>query len=172
MMDICLLGTGGMMPLPYRSLTSLLVRCKGKGYLIDCGEATQISIRRRGWSFHDIDTILITHFHADHISGLPGLLLAMGNAERQEPVLIVGPKGIQHVVHSLLVIAPRLPFPLEFHELDGNEDFTVADMEISAFRLNHSMICYGYSLRLPRAGQFDPEAAKTLGLPVQYWHVL
>jgi len=173
MMDICLLGTGGMMPLPYRALTSLLVRCKGKGFLIDCGEATQISIRRRGWSFHDIDTILITHFHADHISGLPGLLLAMGNAERHEKVLIAGPRGLQHVVQSLLVIAPRLPFPLEFREIDGQEDcFSIDDMEITAFRLEHSMTCYGYSLHLPRAGQFDPEAAKKLGLPVQLWHVL
>ena len=99
MIDITLLGTGGMMPLPYRALTSLMVRYNGRSLLIDTGEATQISIRRRGWSFNPIDTILITHFHADHISGLPGLLLAMGNADRTEPVTIIGP---EETVSSLL----------------------------------------------------------------------
>ena len=82
MIDVCLLGTGGMMPLPYRALTSLMLRYGGSSVLVDCGEATQIQVRRRGWSFNPIDVILITHFHADHISGLPGMLLAMGNADR------------------------------------------------------------------------------------------
>ena len=115
MIDITLLGTGGMMPLPYRALTSLMVRYNGRSLLIDTGEATQISIRRRGWSFNPIDTILITHFHADHISGLPGLLLAMGNADRTEPVTIIGPEGLERVVRGLLVIAPRLPCRVNCH---------------------------------------------------------
>ena len=119
MIDVCLLGTGGMMPLPYRALTSLMLRYDGSSFLVDCGEATQISVRRRGWSFNPIDVIFITHFHADHISGLPGMLLAMGNAERTEPVTIVGPKGIEHVVRSLCVIAPRLPFEINFIELNS-----------------------------------------------------
>lgn len=80
MLDICLLGTGGMMPLPRRALTALMARYNGSSLLIDCGEGTQVSIREQGWSFHPIDVICITHFHGDHISGLPGLLLSMGNA--------------------------------------------------------------------------------------------
>ena len=112
MLDICLLGTGGMMPLPYRWLTSLMVRYNGKSILVDCGEGTQIAMKRKGWSPNPIEVILITHFHADHVSGLPGMLLAIGNSERKTPLLIVGPKGVEHVVESLRVIAPELPFPI------------------------------------------------------------
>ena len=86
MLDVCLLGTGGMMPLPYRWLTSLMMRYNGSSILIDCGEGTQIAIKEKGWSFKPIDVICFTHFHGDHISGLPGLLLTMGNADRKEPL--------------------------------------------------------------------------------------
>ena len=72
MLDVCLLGTGGMMPLPYRWLTSLMVRYNGSSLLIDCGEGTQIAIKEKGWSFKPIDVICFTHYHGDHISGLPG----------------------------------------------------------------------------------------------------
>ena len=93
MLDICLLGTGGMMPLPHRWLTSLMARYNGTGILIDCGEGTQIAMKEKGWSPKPIDVICFTHFHADHISGLPGMLLTMGNAERTNPLLMIGPKG-------------------------------------------------------------------------------
>ena len=93
MLDVCLLGTGGMMPLPYRWLTSLMARYNGKSILIDCGEGTQIAMKEKGWSPKPIDIICFTHYHADHISGLPGMLLTMGNAERTEPLLLVGPGG-------------------------------------------------------------------------------
>ena len=117
MLDICLLGTGGMMPLPYRYLTSMMARCEGSNLLIDCGEGTQVAIKKKAWSPKPVDVILFTHFHADHISGLPGFLLTMGNAERKEPVLLVGPKGLIRVVNALRTIAPELPYELKFHEL-------------------------------------------------------
>ena len=116
MFDVCLLGTGGMLPLPYRWLTALMVRYGGTSILIDCGEGTQITLRQQGWSFKDIDYICFTHYHGDHISGLPGLLMTMGNCDRTDPVTLIGPKGLRKVVEGLLMIAPGLPFPLKFVE--------------------------------------------------------
>ena len=121
MIDVCLLGTGGMMPLPNRLLTALLVRYNGKCILIDCGEGTQIAMKKKGLSAKPIDVMCFTHYHADHISGLPGMLLTMGNAERTEPLLMVGPKGLEKVVNSLRVIAPELPFEIRFKEITGDE---------------------------------------------------
>ena len=100
MLDVCLLGTGGMMPLPRRWLTSLMTRYNGSNLMIDCGEGTQIAVKEKGWTFKPIDVICFTHYHADHISGLPGLLLTMGNAERTEPLTMIGPKGLERVVRS------------------------------------------------------------------------
>ena len=122
MLDICLLGTGGMMPLPYRWLTSMMARCAGSNLLIDCGEGTQIALKEKGWSPKPIDVICFTHYHADHISGLPGLLLTMGNAERTEPLTLIGPKGLERVVNALCMIAPELPFELKFIELTEQEE--------------------------------------------------
>ena len=173
MMDVCLLGTGGMMPLPYRALTSLMVRYNGMNVLIDCGEGTQVSIKQQGWSVKPIDVICFTHFHADHISGLPGLLLTLGNAERTEPVTMIGPKRLEKVVNALRMIAPELPFPIQFVELEQDEEsFTFNGLRINAFKVNHNITCYGYSLELDRAGKFDVEKAKQLNLPVSYWNRL
>lgn len=170
MLDLCLLGTGGMMPLPNRRLTSLMTRLNGSSLLIDCGEGTQVVIREKGWSFHSIDTICFTHYHADHISGLPGLLLSMGNADRKEPVKLIGPKGLERVVNALRVIAPELPFPLEFIELtEPTQTLSINGYEIDAFKVNHNVVCYGYSIRVPRAGKFIPEKATRNGVPQKLW---
>ena len=170
MLDVCLLGCGGMMPLPERRLTALHVTCGATALLIDCGEGTQIGIRENGLSFKKIDTICITHFHADHISGLPGLLLSIGNAARTEPILMIGPKGLERVVKSLLVIAPELPFALEFCELDqACATIQRNDLLITAFRLEHRVTCYGYTVEKPRSGKFDTEKAKRNGVELSYW---
>ena len=173
MLDICLLGTGGMMPLPYRWLTSLMVRYNGKSILVDCGEGTQIAMKRKGWSPNPIEVILITHFHADHVSGLPGMLLAIGNSERKTPLLIVGPKGVERVVESLRVIAPELPYPIEYRELTQDvETFDMPgekDLHITAFHVHHRINTYGYSFTLDRAGRFDAAAAKEKEIPLLYW---
>lgn len=170
MLDICLLGTGGMMPLPYRWLTSMMARCDGCNLLIDCGEGTQIALKEKGWSPKPIDIICFTHFHADHISGLPGLLLTMGNAERTEPLTLIGPKGLERVVGALRTIAPELPFELQFIELtESREQAKIGPYVIDAYRVNHNVICYGYSISIPRAGRFDVGRAKERNIPQKFW---
>lgn len=170
MLDVCLLGTSGMMPLPRRALTALMTRFNGSSLLIDCGEGTQVSIREKGWSMHSIDTICITHVHGDHISGLPGLLLSMGNAERKEPLLIIGPRGVRKVVESLLIIAPGLPFEINYIELTEKVQSIVQNgYELEAFRVKHTVPCYGYSQIIHRAGRFDVERAKENQVPMKVW---
>ncbi|HJH48894.1 ribonuclease Z [Merdimonas faecis] len=173
MLDVCLLGTGGMMPLPYRWLTALMVRYNGSSLLIDCGEGTQIAIKEKGWSFKPIDVICFTHYHGDHISGLPGLLLTMGNADRTEPLTLVGPRGLERVVNALRVIAPELPFPIKYVEItEPEQTFEMNGYRLKAFRVNHNVLCYGYTMEVDRAGKFDVERATAAQIPQRYWGVL
>lgn len=170
MLDICLLGTGGMMPLPYRWLTSMMARCGGSNLLIDCGEGTQIALKEKGWSPKPIDIICFTHYHADHISGLPGLLLTMGNAERTEPLVLIGPRGLERVVGALRTIAPELPFELRFIELtEAREQMQIGPYQIDAYRVNHNVVCYGYAISIPRTGRFDVDRAKEQKVPMKAW---
>lgn len=170
MLDVSLLGTGGMMPLPYRWLTALMLRYNGKSILIDCGEGTQIALREKGWSPKPIDIICFTHYHADHISGLPGMLLTMGNAERTEPLLLIGPKGLTRVVNALRTIAPELPFEVKCIEIEENEQtFSFEGFRIKAFKVNHSVVCYGYSMMVDRTGRFDKERALAQQIPMKLW---
>ena len=170
MLDVCLLGSGGMMPPPYRWLTTLMKRFNGSSLLIDCGEGTQIAIKEKGWSFKPIDVICFTHYHGDHISGLPGLLLTMGNADRKEPLTLIGPKGLERVVSALRVIAPELPFPIIYKEIEGAEQtFELNGYRLKAFRVNHNVLCYGYTMEIDRAGKFDVERAKEQEIPQKYW---
>ncbi len=173
MLDVSLLGTGGMMPLPYRWLTSLMLRYRGKSILIDCGEGTQIALREKGWSPKPIDIICFTHYHADHISGLPGMLLTMGNAERTEPLLLIGPRGLNRVVSSLRIIAPELPFEIRCMEIAESEQvFSFDGFQIKAFKVNHNVVCYGYSMIVERGGRFDRERALEQEIPMKLWNRL
>jgi ribonuclease Z len=176
MIDVSLLGTGGTLPLPERFLASALIRFGGHLILIDCGEGTQVSIRKLGWGIKDIDHVLLTHFHADHVAGLPGLLLTIGNSGRGpgEPLTIAGPRGVQRVVEQLRVIAPRLPYPVRYKELSGNpaEVLAIDGLQVRACLGEHDAPCLAYRFDLPRAPEFQPDRARALGLPVTFWKML
>lgn len=173
MLDICLLGTGGMMPLLNRYLTSLMLRCDGSSLLIDCGEATQLAIKKAELPTKPIDYILFTHFHADHISGLPGLLLEMKNSDRTEAITIAGPKGVERVVNSLRIIANELPFDIRFIELDDNDGyFELKPFKIQYFKLKHKLTCIGYNIFNERLPEFLVDKAKKNNIPLKFWNKL
>lgn len=172
MLECCTLGTGGALPLPERALSSLYVRTGGRALLIDCGEGTQVGIRRLKWGFRCIDALLITHYHGDHCGGLPGLLLSLDKAGRNEPFHIYGPAGLRRIVEGLRVIAPALSYPLVLHELPPGESFSLIGMEITCFPLDHGIPCLGYRLHLPRRPAFDAQKARALEVPVPLWKAL
>ena len=172
MLECCTLGTGGALPLPDRALSSLYVRTGGKSLLIDCGEGTQVGIRRLGWGFRCMDGLLITHYHGDHCGGLPGLLLSIDKSGRQEPFHIYGSVGLRRIVEGLRVIAPALGYPVVLHELAPGESFRLIGLEIACFPLDHGIPCLGYRLHLPRQAAFDPGKARALGVPLPQWKTL
>lgn len=170
MVDVSLLGTGGTMPLKSRWLSSSIMRYNGKCILFDCGEGTQIALKCAGFTFKPIDVLCLTHFHADHVSGLPGLLLSMGNEGKTDPLVIIGPKGVHKVVSSLLIVAPGLPFHIETLELCyDDETFYFDGYTITAFKVKHGVDCYGYRLDIPRCGKFDVQKAKDNDVPLCIW---
>ena len=170
MVEMCLLGTGGTLPLANRALSSLYVRVNGQAMLIDCGEGTQVGIRRLGWGFRCLDGLALTHFHGDHCTGLPGLLLSLEKAGREEPFDIYGPAGLKRVVEGLCVIVPKLSYAVRLHEYPPEgRSFELIGLRIRAFPVDHGIPCYGYRLELPRKGAFDPERARELKIPMAEW---
>ena len=174
MIDVCLLGTGGMMPMPNRFLTACLVRINGRMLLIDAGEGTQVTMKMLGWGFKNLDVICFTHYHADHIAGLPGLLLTMGNSGRTKPLELVGPVGLISVVESLRKIAPELPFSIVYTEL---KEETETPLLVGTFSLkyafgDHQVRCISYRIDLKRKGKFDVKKAQRLNIPKPLWSIL
>ena len=174
MVDVCLAGTGGMLPLVRRYLTCCWVEVMGKAILIDCGEGTQMALSSADCHVNRLECLLITHFHADHISGLPGLMLTLGNHGKTTPLTIAGPAGIGKIVSSLLVIAQNLPFEIKIKELDRKncESFNIFDLQIDTLPLKHKISCLGYSITYHRKPIFNPEKAKSLNIPVTYYRYL
>lgn len=178
MPEICLLGTGGMLPLKNRFLTSLYAEYNGKAVLIDCGECTQVALAQHGLKISRIEIILITHSHADHITGLPGLLLSIGNCSRTEPLDIYIPASAENMVKSLISVCGQLPYEVNVRILpDRNPTAFTAEkidpmLMISTIPLEHSVNCIGYKLTLSRKPVFAPEKAKSLDIPVKYWKIL
>ncbi|MBI4504367.1 MAG: ribonuclease Z [Chloroflexi bacterium] len=172
MLDVALPGTGGMMPLPGRWLSCLLVRLGGELLLFDCGEGTQVALAALGWGFRRLGTIVISHCHADHVSGLPGLLLRLANSDRVEPVRLFGPPGLCAVAEGLRGIAPVLPFEVRCEELAPRQPQAVAGGRLVAELADHGLPCLSYRFDVPRQPAFQPERARALGLPVEHWQTL
>lgn len=170
MLDVCLLGTGGTVPLKTRWLSSAILRYNGRSILMDCGEGTQIALKMSGFTFKSIDVICITHFHADHISGLPGFLLTMGNEGRCENVTIIGPVGTKKVVDSLSIITPGLMFDIDVLEVSNDDErFYFDEYDIVAFKVKHRINCLGFSVNIQRPGKFDVDKAKLNNVPMKIW---
>lgn len=183
MVDICLLGTGGGMPMPYRDLSSTLINFKGRKILLDCGEGTQVAMRKIGWGFKAIDIICISHCHGDHIIGIPGLLATMGNSGREKKLVIIGPVGIKAVIEGLRVACPYLPYEIEVienpkeisFEIDKEESniSTVRDdLLINTLEVEHSADCIGYRFYFKRARKFNLEKAIEMNVPKELWSKL
>ncbi len=173
MLDVCLLGNGGVMPLPDRPLSALLVRIGGDTMLFDCGEGTQVNWRTTGWSMHDCSTIFLTHLHADHVVGLPGLLYALANAGRTKAVTVYAPQGSVERLQAFLSIVGRLPFELFLRECSPNEQIQLSDdLTLTTCAAVHHVPCLAYRLDIARHPRFDAVRARALGVPQEAWSVL
>ena len=172
MLEVTLVGCGATMPLPNRATAVAAVKYKGQIALLDCGEGTQAAARRAGVSLVKIRAICLTHYHGDHVLGLPGLLSTMGNMGRTEPVLLMGPaEGYDEMISLLLKLAGELPFAVEQRPLDlaGDRQDLWDGLVVTTCALKHRIACNGYRFDLPRAGRFLPEKAEELCVPRALW---
>lgn len=173
MIDVLLLGTGAMMPLPDRYLSATLFRVGPHLHLVDCGEGTQVAMREFGWGFKRLDTILLTHFHSDHVAGLPGLMHTLAHSDKTEPLHIVGPVGTYRVVEGLFVIVGRLPFEVFIHELEQGDTVDLpSGARVTAAEGDHRGLVLAYRIDLERNPEFLPERAEALGVPREQWSQL
>ncbi|MDI3311217.1 MAG: ribonuclease Z [Thermoanaerobacterium sp.] len=172
MFDVCLLGTGGMMPVPGRNLSSLILRYGGVSVLVDCGEGTQVPLQKLGWGFLNIDTIFFTHYHGDHIMGLPGIIYQMINQERTKKLNLMGPEGILVLKNLLSVLFVEMPFEIEYTELKGGDSLNVGGITVENVLAHHTSLCFAYSFEVKRLPKFDAKKAKELNIPLEYWHRL
>lgn len=176
MLTITLLGTAATMPLPARALSAAALECAGHGLLFDCGEGTQAAARRADVNLMKLDAVCLTHYHGDHIFGLPGLLQTLGCQGRTRPLWLVGPEGLETVFPPLRQLAGPLPYPLRPLRL-GPEGAVLGQLapgwpEGAALRpvpTRHRVPSQGYCFQLPRAGRFLPDRARALGVPVALW---
>ena len=178
MLTITLLGTAATMPLPDRALTAAVAECGGTASCLDCGEGTQTAARRAGVNLMKMDAVCLTHYHGDHIFGLPGLLQTLGCQGRTRPLALYGPKGLGEVWAALRVLtgrcrirsAPRcwMPRRRSWEHFGGWPQRA----KLTPVPTRHRVVSQGYRLDLPRAGRFSPEQARALGVPVQQWKTL
>lgn len=180
MLTITLLGTAATMPLPDRALSAAFAACGGHGLLWDCGEGTQAAAHRAGVNLMRADAICLTHYHGDHIFGLPGLLQTLGAQGRTRPLALLGPEGLPDIWAAVRALTGPLPYPVKPQvlmpgqplALDALSEGWPAGARLVPFATKHRVKSLGYRLELPRAGKFSPEQAQALGVPVQQWKLL
>jgi ribonuclease Z len=165
-LDVVFLGTSGSVPTAHRAPTSLLVRRGGERLLVDCGEGTQRQLLRSGIGLIELREVFVTHYHADHYLGLPGMLKTFALRGRELPLTVYGPPGLRELVDGLRRIFGKLTFALELEEIRPGEALDRGDHRILAFPTLHGTPGIGYTLvEEPRPGRFDVEAARALGVP-------
>ncbi|MGL4570643.1 MAG: ribonuclease Z [Clostridium sp.] len=183
MIDICLVGCGGGMPMPYRNLSVVLINVEGRKILIDCGEGTQVSMRMASLGFKAIDVICISHIHGDHVNGMTGLLGTIGNSGRTEPLTIIGPEGTKELIQSYRLVAKYIPYEINVIENPSEVNFNVdkkgikeniedSNLILKTLELEHSAPCLGYSLYIKRKRKFSVEKAMENNIPKTLWSTL
>lgn len=173
MIKVCLVGTGGMVPLHNRYLSSLLMSCEGSMILVDCGEGTQMSLKNIGWGLKAIDIICISHFHGDHIFGLPGLLSTIENSGRTEPLTIIGPSYLESILNNLCILV-NISYDINIVEVpEGSSlNFKYKNYTIDSEWLEHHVPCLGFSFTLNRSPKFNREKALANNVPMKLWNTL
>lgn len=188
MLNLTLLGSGGSMPTPHRFLSSLIIEYKGRKILIDCGEGTQVAMKKFNTGFRSLDIICITHLHGDHIYGLPGLLATLGNSNRNEPITIIGPQPIRKLIEAIILPITFVPFDIYVVEspaynleivntqeglrVKKDQEGRLGEIELSTIELDHSDPCLGYSFTLNRKPKFILEKALENNVPRELWKEL
>lgn len=168
-----ILGTSGMVPLPDRHLSSCMLSYNGVNILIDAGEGTQIAIKKCGVSLKKIDYILLTHYHTDHVGGLPGLLASLANSDKTTTLTIIGPKGVNRIVEASKKLVSKLPYVVKTIEIIGEEPtISIQDLKITPFPVEHTTTCFGYKIELSRFGKCDPQKAEMNKVPSELWDQL
>jgi len=168
-LEAFILGCGGMMPLPNRHLTSVLLRREGELFLFDCGEGTQVSLRRLNLRWKKISVIFISHTHADHVTGIPGLLMLSSQVDRDDPLYIIGPPKIaEYIESSRRVLDMYINYEIIVQEISSPGIVYKGDgFHVRCFPLSHTKPCYGYALEEDmRAGEFHPQKAEMLNIPM------
>lgn len=180
MLTVTMIGTAATMPLPERATACAAMAYRGRWLLFDCGEGTQIAARRANVSLMKVDAVCLTHYHGDHIFGLPGLLQTLGTMDRKEPLTIIGPEGLQAAMAPILALAgDELPYgvrlmtlPPEGLALNQLHKSWTAQARLTAFSTQHRVTSQGYAVTLARSGKFQAEKALALGVPQSQWRQL
>lgn len=165
--EVFSLGTSGMMPLPGRFLTSALVRREGELFLFDCGEGTQVSLKMLNLRWKQISSIFISHMHADHVTGLPGLLMLSSQVDRTEPLTIYGPARLaDYIESSRKILDMYINYEIRCIPVEPGVIAECDEYHINCFPLKHTKQCFGYSIvEKERPGAFSVERALELRVP-------